>query len=123
MTSAGVSGAWNARDSVTGAWRRSQKSWKRVRARVISNEGRNRKFSRSADEEANRAARAPRRRSRSQDSMAARGRFSRGYEGAWRRVARIQVTGFLGFGRGRSWSTSVVLVSTGEGLMCTDLKS
>ena len=85
-----------------------------MRARAISDESRNRRFRRSADEETDWAARVPRIRSRSQDSMAARGRFSRGYEGAWRRVDRIQVTGFLGFGRGRSWSTSVVLVSSGE---------
>ena len=89
-----------------------------MRARVISDEGRNRRFRRSADD---RAARAPRRQSRSKDSMAARGRFSRGYGGAWRRVARRWVTGFLGFGRRRSWNTSVVLVSSGEAWICADL--
>ena len=29
--------------------------------------------------------------------------------------------GFLGFGRDMPWSTSVLLVSLDEGLMCTDL--
>ena len=38
-----------------------------------------------------------------------------------RRVVSFWLTGFLGFPRGRPRSTSVVLVSTGEGLMCTDL--
>ena len=112
-----------ARDIVAGAWRRSQKLGWRVAARLRSVEAPNFRFRRSADEEADRAAREPRRRSRSQESMAARGRYSRDYCGAWRRVARLRVIGFLGFGRGRSWSTSVVLVSTGEGLMCTDMKS
>ena len=91
---------------------------KHVRARVISDAGRNRWFRRSADEEADKAARAPRRRSRYQESMAARERISRSYGGAWRRVSRLQVTGFLGFDRGRSWNTSVVLVSSGEAWSC-----
>ena len=30
---------------------------------------------------------------------------------------------FLGFGRDMPWSTYVLLVSSGEGLMCTDLIS
>ena len=97
------------------------KSWRRVRARVISDAGRNRRFRKSADEEADRAAREPSRRSTSQESMAARGRFSLGFCRAWRRMARLRVTGFLGFGRGRSWSTSMVLVSSGEAWICTDL--
>ena len=54
--------------------------------------------------------------------LAARGRFSRGYGCAWRHVTRLRVTGFLGFGRGRSWSTSVVLVSSGEACSCIDLR-
>ena len=39
----------------------------------------------------------------------------------WRHVARLWVTGFLGFGRERSWNTSVVLVSSGEAWICADL--
>ena len=31
------------------------------------------------------------------------------------------MTGFLGFGRERSWSTSVVLPSSGEAWICVDL--
>ena len=83
-------------------------------AHVSSDASQNHRFRRSADEEVGRAARARRRRSRNQESMAARERFSRGYGGAWWRVSRLLVTGFLGFDRGRSWSTSVVLVSSGE---------
>ena len=33
------------------------------------------------------------------------------------------MTEFLGFGRERLWSTSVVFVSLGEAWICTDLKS
>ena len=52
----------------TGAWRRCRKLVRRVEARVSSVEARNFRFRRSADEEADRAAREPRRRSRSQES-------------------------------------------------------
>ena len=38
-----------------------------------------------------------------------------------RRVARLRVTGFLGFPYGRPRSTPVWLVSSGDGLICTDL--
>ena len=40
-------------------------------------------------------------------------------------VAREAIVGgrFLGFGRGRSWSTSVGLVSSGEAWICTYLIS
>ena len=46
-----------------------------MRARVCSNEGRNLRFYRSVDEEAVRVARVSRRRSGSEESEAARGRF------------------------------------------------
>ena len=85
-----------------------------MKARVRSDDSRNRRFRRSANEEANRVAHVPRRRSGSQESMVARGRFFGDNYGTWRRVARLRVTGFLGFGHGRSWSTSVVLVSLGK---------
>ena len=52
----------------TGAWRICRKLVRRVEARVSSVEARNFRFRRSADEEADRAAREPRRRSRSQES-------------------------------------------------------
>ena len=79
------------------------------------------KPSRSVDEKAVWVARGPRRRSGSEESEAARGRFSGANYDAWRRVVSFRLTRFLGFPRGRPRSTSVVLVSTGEGLMCTDL--
>ena len=47
-----------------------------MRARVRSDEGRNLSFYRLVDEEAVRAVRVPRRRSGSEESEAARGRFS-----------------------------------------------
>ena len=40
---------------------------------------------------------------------------------AWRRVAWLRVTGFMGFPYRRPRSTPVWLVSSGEGLICTYL--
>ncbi|KAL0007301.1 hypothetical protein SO802_008803 [Lithocarpus litseifolius] len=95
---------------------------RRVGARVLWDEGQNLKFRRSVDVEAESAARVPRRRPGNHESEAARGRFPGENCGAWRRVAMIWVTGILGYGRGRSWSTSVVLVSSGEAWICADLR-
>ena len=71
--------------------------------------------------EAFRAVRVPRRRSGSEESEAVRERLSEANSGAWRRMASFWLSEFLGFPRGRPRSTSVGSVSTGEGLMCTDL--
>ena len=65
--------------------------------------------------------RVPRRRSGSEESEVARERLSEVNYGMWRRVACFGLTGFLGFPRRRPRSTFVGSVSTGEGLMCTDL--
>ena len=65
----------------------------------------------------------PRRRSGCQESMAMRGRFFGDNYGTWRHVERFRVTGFLGFGHRRSWSTSVVLFSSGEAWICTNLST
>ena len=51
----------------------------------------------------------------------ASGRYSRANCGAWGSVARFRLTEFLGFPCRRPRNTSVGSVSTGEGLMCTDL--
>ena len=75
------------------------------------------------DEEAFRVARVPIRRSGSEESEVARGRYFGANCGAWGRVARFRLIGFLGFPHGGLRSTSVRSISTGEGLMCTDLKS
>ena len=40
---------------------------------------------------------------------------------AWWRVRLPLEVGFLGFGCDMPWSISVLLVSSGKGLMCTDL--
>ena len=113
--------AWKARAKSTGAWRRCQKPRWRVEARATSYDHQILKPSRSVDEKVVWVAHGPRRRSGSEESEAARGRFSEANCGAWRRVVSFRLTRFLGFPRGRPRSTSVVLVSTGEGLMCTDL--
>ena len=76
---------------------------------------------RSLDDKAVWAAHGPRRRSGSEESEVARGRFSGANCGAWRCVVSFRLIGFLGFPCGRPRSMSVVSVSTGEGLMCTDL--
>ena len=36
-------------------------------------------------------------------------------------MAGLSVTGFFSFGQERSWSTSVVLASSGEAWICADL--
>ena len=77
--------------------------------------------SRLVDDKAVWAARGPRGRTGSEESEAERERISEAIGGAWRRVACFRLTGFLGFPRERPRSTSVGSVSTGEGLMCTDL--
>ena len=92
-----------------------------MEARATSYEDQILRRSRSVDDKAVWAARGPRRRSGSEESEAARERLSEAIRGSWRRVACFRLTGFLGFPRGRPRSTSVVSVSTGEGLMCTDL--
>ena len=91
--------------------------------RVIPDNGQNLRFCRMANEEAYRTMRVPIRRSGNQESAVARGRFFGDNCGEWWRMAGLQVTRFLGFGRRRSWSTFVVLVSLGEVWICTDLKS
>ncbi|KAL0007299.1 hypothetical protein SO802_008801 [Lithocarpus litseifolius] len=53
--------------------------------------------------------------------MAVQGRFSKDNYNAWRCVERLRVTGFLGFGCDMSWGAFVLLVSSGEGLMCTNM--
>ena len=75
MTSTVVSRVAGACDFI-GAWRRSQKIGRHMEARVCSDEGRNLRFYRSVDEEAVRAARMPRRRFGSPESMSVCGRFS-----------------------------------------------
>ena len=56
-------------------------------------------------------------------NLAARGSFFGANGDEWRCMTGFWVTGFLGFGRGRSWSTFVVLVSLGEAWICADLIS
>ena len=121
MTSDDVSSSVSVRAKSIGAWRRCQKPKWRVKARATSYDHQILRPSRSVDDKAIWAARGPRRQSRSEESEAARGRFFVANCGAWRRVVSFQLTGFLGFPRGRPRSMSVVLVSTSEGFMCTDL--
>ena len=94
-----------------------------MRARVIPDDGQNLRFCRMANEEAYRTVRVPIRRSGNQESAVARGRFFGDNCGEWWRMAGLQVTRFLGFGHGRSWSKSVVLVSSGEAWICANLIS
>ena len=121
MTSAAEFGACQARAQSTGAWRSSQKYRWRVGARAVSFESQILIPSKSVDEKAVWAARVPRRQSGSEEFVAACDKLSEAICGAWWRVAYFRLTRFLGFPRGRPRSTSVGSVSTGEGLMCTDL--
>ena len=64
------------------------------------------------------AARVPRTRSGSQESEAACVSVPGAVVRAWWRVRLPLEVGFLGFGLDMPWSTYVLLVSSGEGLMC-----
>ena len=57
----------------------------------------------------------------SRESSAARVRVPVAIGRAWWRVRLPLEVGFLGFGCDMPWSTYVLLVSSGKGLMCTDL--
>ena len=77
--------------------------------------------SRSGDDKAILAARMAEIRAGSQESSAARVIVPGAVVHAWWRVRLPLEVGFLGFGRGMSWSASVLLVSSGKGLMCTNM--
>ena len=89
----------------------------------MSDEGRNLRFCRSVDEEAVMAMRVPRTRSESQESEASGVSVPGSRVGTWGHVQLPLEVGFLGFGRDMPWSTYVLLVSSGEGLMCIYLIS
>ena len=79
------------------------------------------KPSRSVDNKAVLAARVAEIRVGSRESLAARVIVLEAIVHAWWRVRLPLEVGFLGFGRDMPWSASVLLVSSGKGLMCTDL--
>ena len=89
-----------------------------MEARVRSDEVRNLRFCRSVDEEAVMAARVPRTRSGSQEFKAACVSIPEAIVRGWGHVRLPLEVKFLGFGRDMPWSTYVLLVSLGEGLMC-----
>ena len=90
-------------------------------ARVTSYDYRILRPSGSVDDKAVLAANVIEIRARSRESSAAHVRVSGAIGRAWWRVRLSLEVGFLGFGRDMPWSTYVLLVSSGEGLMCTDL--
>ena len=57
----------------------------------------------------------------SRESSVARVRVPGAVLRVWWRMRLPLEVGFLGFGRDMPWSTFVLLVSSGEDLMCTDL--
>ena len=75
----------------------------------------------SGDDKADLATHVVEIRTESWESSAARVKVPGAIVRTWWRMRLPLVVGFLGFGRDMSWSTSVLLVSLGEGLMCTDL--
>ena len=95
----------------------------RVEARATSYDYQILRPSRSVDDKAVWAARGPRRRSGSEESEATCVRVPGAVVRAWWRVRLPLVVEFLGFFRERLWSTSVVLVSSGEAGICTDLRN
>ena len=84
----------------------------------MSDEGRNLRFCRSVDEEAVMAMRVPRTRSESQESEGSGVSVPGAVVRAWGRVRLPLEVGFLGFSCDMPWSTYVLLVSSGESLMC-----
>ena len=106
------------------SWRcvgKIQKCRRRVLVHVTSYDYQILKPSGSADDKAVLAARVTEIRAGSRESSAARVRAPGGIGRAWWHVRLPLEVGFLGFGRDRPWSTYVLLVLSGEGLMCTDL--
>ena len=91
----------------TGAWRRSRKHGRHVKARVISVEAQNFRFSRAVDEEAFMVARVLRTRSGSQNLRRRVDDFPKTTEargGAWQGFGRPYFWVFLTGGRGaRLW--------------------
>ena len=75
----------------------------------------------SGDDNAVLAVRVTEIRARSRESLVVRVSVPVSVVRAWWRVQLSLEVGFLGFGRDMPWSTSILLVSSGEGLMCTDL--
>ena len=90
-------------------------------ARVISYDYQILKPSGSGDDKAVLAACVAEIRAGSRESSVARVRVPVAIVRAWWGVRLPLEVEFLGFGRNMPWSTSVLLVSLGEGLMCTDL--
>ena len=75
----------------------------------------------SVDDKAGLAARVTEIRAGSRESSAARVRVPGAISRTWWHVRLPLEVGFLGFGRDTPWSTYVLLVSSGEVLMCTNL--
>ena len=75
----------------------------------------------SVDDKVVLAARVTEIRVGSRESSATRVRVPGAIGHAWWRVRLPLEVGFLGFGCDMPWSTYVLLVSSGEGLMCIDL--
>ena len=94
---------------------------RRVTARVTSYDYQILRPSGSGDDKAILAACVAEIRAGSQESLVAHGRVLVAVVHAWWHVQLSLGIGFLGFGRDMPWSTSVLLVSLGEGLMCTDM--
>ena len=92
-------------------------------ARVSSYDHQILRPSRSGDDKAVLAAHVAGIRAGSRESAATRVIVPGAVVHVWWRMRMPLEVGFLGFGRDMSWSASVLLVSLGKGLMCTDLIS
>ena len=94
---------------------------RRVLARVTSYDYQILRPSGSRDYRAVWTARVVEIRAESRESSAVHVRVPGAMVRAWWRMQIPLEVGFLGFGHDMLWSMSVLLVSSGKGLMCTDL--
>ena len=107
------------------SWRcvgKIQKRRRRVLARVTSYDYQILRPSGSVDDKAGLAARVTEIRAGSRESSAAHVRVPGAIGRAWWRMWLPLEVGFLGFVHDMPWSTYVLLVSSGKGLMCTSDK-
>ena len=111
-------GAWKARNDVVQCVVTRQIPRRRVQARVTSYDYQILRPSGSGVGKAVLAAHVAEIRAGSRESSTALVRVLGAVVRAWWRVWLPLEVGFLGFGRDMPWSTSVLLVSSGEGLMC-----
>ena len=98
-------------------------TWQDLQVACVTKEGRKISwFCKSEDDKADIVARVTIILSRSREFWQRVGGGARAFVHTWWHMRLSMETEFLGFGCGRPWSMSVVLVSFGKASICTDLK-